>query len=139
MFSNKTVSIFLSTKPDAPSSISIHFPMKARRYMGPRRLLAVRRSRWWPSVISTGTTTWYPGTVHLLSKMLSLAQVVRRNICASSPRRLFQRQRRRLTESLVGEELLGTLWQGCLLCMPSTGQISFHGLVACLALSGFPE
>lgn len=60
-------------------------------------------------------------------------------ICVSSPRRLFQRQRRRLMKSLVGEGSPGTLWRGCLPCMRSTRRIYFLGWAVCLALSGFPE
>ena len=110
---------------------------RARRYMKPHRPLVVaHRSHWWPSVILTGTTTWCRGIARLLSKMQLPAPVVRTNICASSPRRLFQRQRRRLTESLVGVGSPDTPWRGSLPCMPSTGQTCSPGWAACPAPSG---
>ena len=114
-------------------------PVRGRRYARLHRPLVAHRSHWCPSAIWTGTTTWCPGTVPLPSKIPSPALVVRTTICISSPRRLFQRQRRRLTESLVGGELPDTLWPGCLRYMPSTRRTCFPVWGACPVLSGFPE
>lgn len=77
-------------------STSIPSSMKGKRYMRLHRPLVAHRSHWWPSVIWSGTTIWFPGTVHLLSKMLSPALVVRMTICDFWSRGSSQRQRRRL-------------------------------------------
>ena len=77
----KAVDVFLAAEPGTPIIYLNTFSGEGQKYMRPRRLPTVRRSRWWPSVIWTGTTTWYLGTVRLLSKMLSLAPVVRTTIC----------------------------------------------------------
>ena len=80
--------------------------LKEFGYMRPLGLPTTHSSHWWPSAIWTGTTTWHPGTVRLLSKMPIPSLVAQMTIFDSSLRRLFQRQRRRLSRynTINGEE-----------------------------------
>ena len=135
---NKTSLSFRAANQSLRLSTSTPSSMKGKRYMRLHRPLVAHRSHWWPSVIWSGTTIWFPGTVRLLLKMLSPAPAARTTICASRSIS-SQQQRRELLEFLVGAELLGILWQGYLRCMPSIRQICFPVWAACPALSAFPE
>ena len=81
----KSISVFPGAKLDSPiiylNTFSGEEQNKGGKSTRPRRLPAARRSRWWPSVTWTGTTTWCPGTVRLLSNMPILSPAARTTIC----------------------------------------------------------
>ena len=125
MFNNKTVSIFLNTKPDAPIIYLNTFSdegqkvYEATQAIGcpPFTLVAISDLDWNHDMV--------PWTVRLLSKMLSLAPAARTTICGFWLKRSFPRQRRKLPEFLIGVGSPGIPWPDCLPCMPSTRQIYF--------------
>lgn len=136
---SKTVSIFPSSEPGAPIIYLNTFSGEGQKIFEttqatgcpPFTLVAISDLDW-----NHDMTPW--DNPPIFKNAEPCTGVVQTIISGCLRTRSSQQQRRRFTEPLVGEGSPGTLWLGCLRCMPSTRPTCFPEWAVCLAPSGFP-